>query len=113
MLFACYLHQEFSLSRITAAVEPRFNEPLYNEVFSITTDIPGPSNNKIYGKEPRYSEHICQSLGLRFHCISSNYVISNSQLTVKITIKVSSNQESVNPIQTTKSRMKSFHFLLL
>ena len=47
----------------------------------------------------------------RLHCISSNYVISNSQMTVKIAINVSSYQESVNPIQTTKSRMKSFHFL--
>ena len=33
-------------------MEARFNEPLYNEVLSITNDFPGPSNSTIYGKEP-------------------------------------------------------------
>jgi hypothetical protein len=39
-------------------VEPRFNEPLYNEVLGITNDIvqPGQSYSKKYGKEPRYNE---------------------------------------------------------
>ena len=36
----------------TDTVEPRFNEPLYNEVLSITNNFSGPSNSKIYGKEP-------------------------------------------------------------
>ena len=37
-------------------VGPRFNEPLYHEVLGVTNDFPGPSNSKIYGKEPRYNE---------------------------------------------------------
>ena len=37
-------------------VEPRFNEPLYNEVLGITNDIFQPSNSVMYGKEPRYNE---------------------------------------------------------
>ena len=50
-------------------VEPQYNEPLYNEVFSITNDFVYPSNSKIYGKVPRYKENpfignkFCQSLG--------------------------------------------------
>ena len=37
-------------------VEPRFNEPLCNEVLGITNDIFQPSNSVMYGKEPRYNE---------------------------------------------------------
>ena len=39
-------------------VEPRFNEPLFNEVLDITNDIlcPGESYSKMYGIEPRYNE---------------------------------------------------------
>ena len=39
-------------------MEPRFNEPLYNEVLGITNDIlqPSQSYSKIYGTEPRYNE---------------------------------------------------------
>ena len=37
---------------IIITVEPRYNEPLYNEVLGITNDILYPSNRKIYGKEP-------------------------------------------------------------
>ena len=39
-------------------MEPRFNEPLFNEVFDITNDIlgPGQSYSKMYGIEPRYNE---------------------------------------------------------
>ena len=35
-------------------VEPRFNEPLYDEVLSITNDIlqPGQSYSKMHGTEP-------------------------------------------------------------
>ena len=39
-------------------MEPRYNEPLYNEVLGVTNDTPRPtgSNSKIYaGKEPRYN----------------------------------------------------------
>ena len=41
---------------MTATVEPRFNEPLYNELLGPTNDILRPSNGKIYEKEPRDDE---------------------------------------------------------
>ena len=39
-------------------MEPRFNEPLYNEVLGIKNYIrqPGQSYSKMYGTEPRYNE---------------------------------------------------------
>ena len=39
-------------------VEPRFNEPLFNQVLDITNDIlcPGQRYSKMYGIEPRYNE---------------------------------------------------------
>ena len=46
------------LHRYISTVEPRFNEPLFNEVLDITNDIlcPGQSYSKMYGIEPRYNE---------------------------------------------------------
>ena len=43
----------------TYTVEPRFNEPLFNEVLDITNDIlcPGQSYSKMYGMEPKHNEH--------------------------------------------------------
>jgi len=42
----------------SATVEPRFNEPLFNEVLDITNDslCPGQSYSKMYGIEARYNE---------------------------------------------------------
>ena len=37
-------------------VEPRFTEPLYNEVLGITNDFLYPSNSKIYERGPRCNE---------------------------------------------------------
>ena len=37
-------------------MEPRYNEPLYNEVLPMTNDFLYPSNSKIDKKEPRYNE---------------------------------------------------------
>ena len=39
-------------------VEPRFSEPLFNEVLDITNDTLRPDQHysKMYGIEPRYSE---------------------------------------------------------
>ena len=38
-------------------VDPRYNEPLYNEVLGITNEFLSPSNNnKIYEKEFRKNE---------------------------------------------------------
>ena len=52
-----------TLKQSIYTVEPRYNEPLYNEVFGITKNFVYPSNSKIYGKnfdimEPRYREQI-------------------------------------------------------
>ena len=43
---------------MTYTVEPRFNEPLFNEVLDIMNGIlcPGQSYSKMYGIEPRYYE---------------------------------------------------------
>ena len=42
----------------TNTVKPRFNEPLFNEVLNITSDIlpPGQSCSKMYGIKPQYNE---------------------------------------------------------
>ena len=37
-------------------MEPRYNEPLYNEVVDMTNNFRDPSNSKIYEREPRYNE---------------------------------------------------------
>ena len=39
-------------------MEPRFNEPLFNEVLDITNENqrPGQNYSKMYGIEPRYNE---------------------------------------------------------
>ena len=39
-----------------STVEPRYNEPLYNEVLRMTIDFLYSSNSKIDEKEPRYNE---------------------------------------------------------
>ena len=41
-----------------STVEPRFNEPLFNEVLDITNETlrPGQSYSKVYGIKPRYNE---------------------------------------------------------
>ena len=53
--FLLLLNVTFSLS---STVEPRFNEPLFNEVLDITNDIlcPSQSYTKIYGIKPWYNE---------------------------------------------------------
>ena len=42
----------------SCTVEPRYNEPLYNEVLDITNNLLHPSQNysKMYGTEPRFNE---------------------------------------------------------
>ena len=46
------------IASFSNTVEPRFNEPLYNEVHGITNNIlqPGQSYSEMYGTEPRYNE---------------------------------------------------------
>ena len=54
----CRAHVVQSLLTVHITVEPRFNEPLFNEVLDIMNDIlcPGQSYSKMYGIEPRYNE---------------------------------------------------------
>ena len=57
-----------------STVEPRFNEPLYNEVLGLTNNIVKPvqSYSKMYGTGPRYNEQISSVtwhfVKSRFHC---------------------------------------------
>ena len=41
-----------------ATVEPRYNDPRYNDIPGITIDMlyPGKSYSKMYGTEPRYND---------------------------------------------------------
>ena len=50
------LKTSFLIWLIGTTVEPRFNEPLYNEVLGLKNDIFQPSNSEMYGKEPRHNE---------------------------------------------------------
>ena len=65
-------------STVISTVEPRFNEPLYNEVLDITNDFLQPDQNysKMYETKPRYNEMMCNyggpgtfliTISLRFH----------------------------------------------
>ena len=64
--FACFCEHNNQRNRFLYyyeyiyTVEPRFNEPLFNEVLHITNDIlrPGQSYSKMYGIEPRYNEFL-------------------------------------------------------
>ena len=71
---------------MTATVEPRFNEPLYNEFLGPTNDILRPSSGKIYEKnlemtKPLYSEHIL-SVPWPFVISTSTVLPSYNVLTV-------------------------------
>ena len=48
--------------QLEISLEPRFNEPLYNEVLGITNDIFQPSNSVMYGKEPLYNLFLFSAL---------------------------------------------------
>ena len=52
-------------------VEPRFNEPLYNEVLGMTDDFLQPEEkyNKMYGTEPRYKRTQSVSARVKFTSI--------------------------------------------
>ena len=54
-----YEKSEFWYREYLNTVEPRFNEPPFNEVFDITNDTlrPGQNYSKMHGIEPRYNEH--------------------------------------------------------
>ena len=65
---------------IRDTVEPRFNEPLYNEVLGITNDILQPGL-LMYGTEPRYNEPISlvswHFVKSRFHSICVRWLSEN------------------------------------
>ena len=46
-----------------SAVEPRYNDPLYNEILGITNDFLDPSNSKYMKKNLVIANKFCQSLG--------------------------------------------------
>ena len=60
---------------IYCTVEPRFNEPLYNEVLGTTNDFSGPRKSKIYRKEPQYNETYLKLTYFATHCIGYTYEI--------------------------------------
>ena len=74
-----------------STVEPRFNEPLFNEVLDIMNDIlrPGQSYSKMYGTEPRYNEprynqflditNIIQKPKRKIYLDITNYNVSTRQ----------------------------------
>ena len=69
-MFAVYVKLKHSC--ISNTVEPRYNEPLYNEVLGIkANDSLYLSNCKIYGRELRYSEQIWPFPGLSLYRGSS------------------------------------------
>ena len=47
---------KLSKLRDSVIVEPQYNEPLYNQVLTITSDFLYPRNDKIHEKEPWYNE---------------------------------------------------------
>ena len=75
--------QQLKTADLGNTVEPRFNEPLYNDVLGITNDIFQPSNSVMYGEEARYNESIspvpCHFDKSRFHC---NWSWKNSRKTL-------------------------------
>ena len=54
----CCLRLQAYMFKNMSIVEPRFNEPLYNDVLGIAEDIlqPGQSYSTMYGTEPWYNE---------------------------------------------------------
>ena len=67
-------------------MEPRFNEPLFNELLDITNDIlrPGESYSKMYGIEPRYNEflditNIIQRPKRKIYLDITNYNVNTRQ----------------------------------
>ena len=82
-------------------MDPRFNEPLFNEVLDITNDIlcPGQSYSKMYGIEPRYNEffditNIIQKPKRKIYLDITNYNVNTRQ---KINAEQINSQKSFNP----------------
>ena len=86
-------------------VEPRFNEPLFNEVLDITNDTlrPGQSYSKMYGIKPRYNEpryneffditNIIRKPKRKIYLDITNYSVNTRQK-----INAEQIQQSTNPL---------------
>ena len=87
-------------------VEPRFNEPLFNEVLDITNDIlcSGQSYSKMYGIDPRYNEpryneffditNIIRKPKRKIYLDITNYNVNTGQ---KINAEQINSQQILNP----------------
>ena len=87
-------------------MEPRFNEPLFNEVLDIMNDIlrPGQSYSKMYGTEPRYNEprynkflditNIIQKPKRKIYLDITNHNVNTPQ---KISAEQINSQQILNP----------------
>ena len=60
-----------TLLKRSITVEPRFNEPLYNELLGTTNDFLQSDQNysKMYGTELRFNEHNPQAQNVKFTSI--------------------------------------------
>ena len=74
------------MSYFSITVEPRFNEPLFNEVLDITNDIlcSSQSYSKMYGIEPRYNKffditHIFRKPKRKIYLDITNYHVDTRQ----------------------------------
>ena len=83
-------------------MEPRFSEPLFNEVLDITNDIicPGQSYSKMYGIEPRYNEfldiaNIIRKPKRKIYLDITNYIVNTRQ--------------KINAEQINSQQLKSFN----
>ena len=85
-----------------ATVEPRFNEPLFNEVLDKTNDIlrPCQSYSKMYGIEPRYNEffditNIIRKPNCKIYFDITNYNVS--------TLNIQHGRQTLNRSTVSKS----------
>ena len=93
----------------SVSVEPRFKEPLFNEVLDITNDIlcPGQSCGKIYRIEPRYNEffditNIIRKPKREIYLDITNYSVNTRQ-------KINANRSTVtNPLILMVKRQQPF-----
>ena len=96
-------------------MEPRFNEPLFNEVLDITNDIlcPSQSYSKMHGIEPRYNEffdiaNIIRKPKRKIYLDIMNYNVNTRQ-------KISAEQinSSTNPLILMVNRQQPFRQRLI
>ena len=96
-------------------MEPRFSEPLFNEVLDITNDTlrPGQNYSKMYGRELRYSEpryneflDITNIIWKPKHKIYLD--ITNYNVNTRQKINAEQTQQSANPLIHMVKRRQPF-----